>query len=155
MKTITLYDLCERTCESIKLSPPNYRQESWAVRAADYVPGTCGTAFCRAGWMMAHVQKPQSTEAWCRMSNEGFIKNDAYKLLKDAGIPDIAITELFSGAAVQHALLRIAKQGSRNYVAAGVEGMRVFMATHEAKLKAATVEVWDGEGKDEGATCRP
>ena len=132
-KPETLYDLCDQVCEHIAERPLNYYQGWWAKKAKD-VPGidehpeACGTAYCRAGWMMAILEnKPQEyTEPWQRSP----ISVKAHALFNDAGVPEDDVRELFSGTAVK------GMPGTANYVEDGIHGMREFMAKHEDKLRA-------------------
>jgi len=141
-----LYELCEQTCESMELAPLNYYQGYWAapVRAVQGHTGVehqeaCGTAYCRAGWMIANLEgKALPTEG--DGVDTVHYGTRAKKMLYQAGIPDIDIEHLFAGEALMREKdIPRAKWGTPEYVAAGVEGLRNFMAKHEAKLRAAKI----------------
>ena len=137
-KAETLWELCEQVCESIAAQPANYFQHSWAIKAESarnmalscnrdperkkQIEHTevCGTAYCRAGWMMAHLRGKAVTY------NEG---DQAMDLLRAARIE---CGTLFSSEEAGP----LAEWGTPEYVQRGVDGMRKFMEANEAKLRA-------------------
>ena len=118
-----LYELCEQVCDAIAASPTNYYQGDWSCDAKSiYGEEACGTAFCRAGWMVALSEGKSSVVN---------ITAKAYHMLQKAGIPGDSVGALFSGAAV------LAKEGTPAYTEQGIAGMREFMARWEKELKGA------------------
>lgn len=161
-KPETLYDVCELTAQAIEGSPANYYQGRWATEAKglmevynpEVAKEACGTAFCRAGWMCAITDKinPQEQETW-EMDDK--IAGHATRMLIRAGIPEIDISWLFSGAAIDfeqqekvfgRKFLREGESlpspqiGTEAYAKAGAEGMRNFMAKWEEQLKSVKVK---------------
>lgn len=140
-----LYDLCEMTAQAIEQHPANYCQQDWEAsltRVRDlwsYDPEVlnheaCGTAYCRAGWMVNLLEKPSRSHT--------NIPEKARALLLEAGIPSIAITNLFSANASG------SKVGSKDYVNKGVSGLREFMNAYETQLKSYSLEgVLDKDGR--------
>lgn len=137
----TLWEACEMTCESIALRPKNYFQEQWATKTllieAVYGPDArklgpasteeaCGTAYCRAGWMLSHITGGDVTDHNISEIMRGHMKN--------AGIPIQDALDLFSGDACG-----TRSWNTKDYVESGVRGLREFMAKHEEKLKAYRV----------------
>lgn len=145
MRTVTLLELCDMACQSIELRPNNYDQRMWAGDASGI--GGCGTAFCRAGWMMAHVKAPKRTLKWCLDST---IASSATNLFLRAGVPWIDIMRLFGGGALS---LLSHEPGTKEYAAAGATGFREFMAEHHNKLAATTVEIWEADDCNTGDTA--
>jgi hypothetical protein len=129
----TLYDLCEATAEAIELKPGNYYQEMWSVNTnvlqedvSNYKENykeACGTAYCRAGWMVALAENTSAPHM--------HIPYKAEKLLHAAGIPLMKIHQLFAAGVNGDA-----DPGTAAYVKAGADGMRAFMIEHEAKLRS-------------------
>src|SRR3990167_4590235 len=90
-----LYELCEEVCEAIMASPTNYSQLKYTADAVRMWPReaeACGTAYCRAGWMVALVHG--------RIENPTIIQNTAASMLLDADIPGEDVTALFRASAV-------------------------------------------------------
>lgn len=141
-KPENLWDLCEGVCIAIKEKPDNYFQGAYSVDAKDIHASrqtgrkeVCGTAFCRAGWMVAQLRPPKlSASDW----NNDYISTHAENLLSAAGIPSADIEDLFAGGACSDY-----RFGTPEYVAEGIAGMRAFMTKHEALLRAAPVVVED------------
>ena len=129
-KPETLYELCEQVCEAIATRPSNYCQEQWSVPACQVDSKdpnqreVCGTAYCRAGWMVALTSDSKELPI--------DISGAAIGLLCKANIPLYAIDRLFRGGAclpLEH--------GEEGYATEGVRGMREFMSLHETALKGA------------------
>lgn len=128
-----VYELLEQTAEAIEECGLNYYQTVWAAPVEHVTAGregACGTAFCRAGWMIniAHGDKALSMSPydWGRTH----IADAAYAMLETAGCPIRECAELFSGGAVTQ------KYGTQAYNKAGAKGVRQFMERHRDKLKA-------------------
>ena len=137
-----LYDLCDQVCESIAARPQNYMQQRWAStdpqRTLEIECGVdtakrltsqhemCGTAYCRAGWMMSILYDGPVDE-------DINIDRRAHILLEEAGVPGPEVVSLFVGS--QAGLLNT--WGTPEYVQRGIDGMRKFMDRHEQKLKNA------------------
>ena len=145
-----LYDLCNLSAEAITSRPLNYYQSSWAIEAKSLNRTTkkeaCGTAFCRAGWMVA-LSEPAG-----RLLLADYIANKARTMFTDAGIPLEDINALFDGGAIETELdcefdgdefLGMPDVGTQEYAEAGAAGLRAFMAKHADKLKAAPIKVED------------
>lgn len=151
-ETITVHELMERSAQSIENTPLNYTQHRYATNARMCFEKeeACGTAFCRAGWMMAHVDPPRSTSEWTTSDMYTGIERRSIKLLRDCGIPLGDIIKLFQSTALEEETKGsiLWCDGSETVAKAGAAGMRKFMQTHEAKLKAHTVEVWKDEGNE-------
>lgn len=128
MQPNNLYELCEQVCEAIEAQPLNYNQDHYAMSARIlYGKAACGTAYCRAGWMMAVLEnKPQSPGS-C-------IGGRATALLESAGIPSYSIAWLFAAGTVE------GERGSPEYIKNGVAGIRRFMTSWEHKLKTAQIK---------------
>ena len=124
-KPETLWDLCEEVCKSIEAAPLNYFQDAYVTEAAKlFGPMACGTAYCRAGWLLAIAEdKPQHS----------LINIKATRLLKAAGVDPLDIRNLFAGGQV------LGKVGTPAYVAQGVRGMRQFALRWETQLRNTTV----------------
>jgi hypothetical protein len=138
-KPETLYDLCDLVCESIATSPANYFQGRWAIPVRNISkPNStgCGTAFCRAGWMVAHL-RPAGRMPTQELSL-GMISETAVGLLTKAGVPPEDIADLFSGSALYNL-----SYDTPEYAEEGIAGMQRFMAKHSDKLKAARVQMED------------
>lgn len=127
----TLYDLCEAVAHAIETKPGNYYQQSWRVPCealkyhnAPQYKEACGTAYCRAGWMVA-LTSPDSHFSRIEMT--------ATHMLTRAGIPREFIRELFRGGAAGDTV-------NKDYVQRGAQGMRDFMQRWETELKSITVE---------------
>jgi hypothetical protein len=136
-KAENAYELLERVCEAIKASPINYGQDAWcftptpdcdcdqckALRAQQE-HGGCGTAFCRAGWIVAlhdgHAAAKETDD----------IEGRAVTLL---GLGRSDTDHLFDGSAVT------GKVGTVAYVRKGIAGVRAFMKQHAAHLKARSL----------------
>lgn len=130
------YELCERVCEAIAAHPLNYYQDYWITRKRDLpsalrVPeNECGTAYCRAGWMV-QVADGRVVER---------VSRRAFELLGDVAedgqfTEDIwHLFETFEGDAMD------LTPGTPEYIAEGIAGLRHFMAKYEARLKATPIE---------------
>lgn len=147
VKPQNLYDLCEDVCNAIALRPLNYNQGNWAIDADKVMTAeeACGTAFCRAGWMVALVDEPRTPAEWTSLP-DSYIADKAELMLLNAGIPESDINQLFSGSACfdeddANGLDGISypEPGTPLYVQRGIEGMREFMFKYEKKLKAAKI----------------
>lgn len=144
MKSMSLYELCEEICTAIAERPTNYYQEAYVVDAkavAMYKLGIsetkatsreiCGTAYCRAGWMVALTKKSGTLFSSLQIARQ------AGGMLFKAGIPARAIEDLFAGGACGSGN----QWASPAYIEAGIAGMRDFMKEYETLLKKASVEV--------------
>lgn len=152
----TLYDLCEAVCEAITMQPNNYCQERYATDAESWIrthnrstEGVCGTAFCRAGWMMAILDGERgitrTTKQWTNARNYVRIERESRKLLAKAGIPEVDIHNLFRAGSLDPAGVCSDDIGTEAYVKAGIAGMRRFMDVHEVKLKAYKIQEGDAK----------
>ena len=150
-----VWDLCEQVCDAIEASPTNYYQGAWArpvghiihrILAQEYSTPeakteACGTAFCRAGWMVAIVDQMNGPEMVKRnlASHHVFVMERATSILRKAKIPDSEIRRLFSsddaGSICESFLW-----GSKEYAAAGVRGMRRLMESYETQLKETLLD---------------
>lgn len=151
-----LYELCEQVCEAISDSPANYYQDHWAFPVKDLarrlgmeaIDGACGTAFCRAGWMINILdghKHPGTHEAWAEWRSH--IHTKATRMLANAGVSEDDIGGLF---AMNH---RDSKWGTEEYTDMGVEGMRTFMEKYETQLKEATIPALPEVPQAEEVTC--
>lgn len=133
-KPENMYELCEEVCTSIEASPQNYGQSAFAKSAQDNQKGACGTAFCRAGWMIAIIDHnagiKRTEKKW--LSYEPNIYKRSRGLLLGAGIGESEIDELFRGDVCSRT-----QDGTEAHARMGIAGMRKFMEKHELKLKAA------------------
>lgn len=167
-ETITLYELCQRAADSIEARPLNYHQEYWSRPAEnlsalvkDIAKGNaasgelCGTVFCRAGWMVAHIDQPKSPERWRaeEASDTEYAGARMEALLREAGVPDYSIANLFGGGALDAVGVSEHAYGTAKYAEAGAKGLRDFAEAHKDKLQAATVEVWVDDAPPE-ARCQ-
>lgn len=111
----TAYELLEQVCEAIEVAPQNYDQGVWSGRASNNREEFCGTAFCRAGWMVNILEgscgKTYSVDQWVtegwRKSNgtaRPSISERAHDVLEKAGIDWNERDELFNGNAVNDVL---------------------------------------------------
>lgn len=138
------YELLERVCVAIKEHPLSYWQGYWKAtrgyrgggcgdvcelpESLNTSNNTCGTAFCRAGWMVALHDGMRAKPA----SFEGRAK-ELIGVYKDDGVDCVLLgstDRLFEGGAVD------GTPGTRPYVNAGIKGIRAFMKKHAAHLKA-------------------
>jgi hypothetical protein len=153
-KAKTAYELLERVCEAIKARPLSYYQGYWKARRGqrgngvgcaplpfllDQPENTCGTAFCRAGWMVVlhdglranpRDRSSDPVMSWERRARQlldmpphlefGMLVRDDVSDLFDAGD--------YSGV-----------PGTPQYVKYGIDGLRAFMKTHEKHLKARSL----------------
>lgn len=128
----TAWELCERVCEAIQAHPLNYYQDYFVARRGGSLPealdtpaNACGTAYCRAGWMVVIADGAD----WCES-----YRDRACELLgmKRWQINDTTseICRLFG------AWLNGPTPGTKAYVRRGVSGLRRFMTKHEAHLRA-------------------
>lgn len=141
-KPETLYDLMKSVAEAIELSPGNYYQSDWEkpARRILWSEGieACGTAYCRAGWMVNLLEKPTPT------GEHDNVAQKASNLLEAAGVHPREIQNLFSGGACFYS----GRPGSDTYVKDGINGVKRFMAQHEDKLKAFKLDgVLDDDGR--------
>jgi len=148
MEKMTLWEMCERTCDAISGSPLNYYQGRWATDAkamfkvrgmTAFADEACGTAYCRAGHMLSIAKNSHVTD-------ETEISYQARHMLQKAGISPAAIGMLFWGGACNNA----GKPGSAAYVAEGVNGLKRFMTEWEIQLKGHYTtgeKVEEGNGK--------
>ena len=137
-----LYDLCDQVCESIAARPQNYMQQRWAAtepkRTLEVECGSdtaarliakhemCGTAYCRAGWMLSILRDGPVNE-------QHNISNTVMNLLHKAGVPPSDTDKLFNGSQAGP----LSTWGTPGYVQKGITGVREFMAKHEQTLKNA------------------
>lgn len=118
-RATNLYELCEQVCEAIEISPESYNQQHWISSRG------CGTAFCRGGWMVALLEKPNRTKPKSGVSEK------ARHLLINAGIPAGDVDALFGGSACYPY-----KPEDPRFAQRGIDGMKEFMARYEVKLRA-------------------
>lgn len=152
LKPETVWDVCEQAAQSIELLPTHYYQgafatptdnlascENLSALSAAQKRETCGTSFCRAGWMVATLDadKQRTPDEWDML--DAMISYRARKLLLKAGAAHCDINQLFDGDAVGGC----GKIGTKAYAAAGAKGLRDFMKKYEAGLKATKVEEGD------------
>ena len=137
-KAKTAYELLERVCAHIKAKPQTYLQERFIAtgdQAHEYgLHPPCGTAACRAGWIVALHDGPLDPRDY------GGIQTRANAIL---GLDSQTTGDLFSGAALNCGLDAIdfmVKPGTAAYVRAGVRGLRSFMKRHAAHLKARKLD---------------
>ena len=137
-KPENLYQLCEMVCEQIATTPKNYVQQRYATVASSWNEESCGTAFCRAGWMVNILDHSagitRTTDEWVYNT---LISLRSEQLFMDAGFDSADmkdVTLLFNGGACS-----MHNIGSPEYVREGIDGLRRFMAKHEDKLKAARI----------------
>jgi len=142
-KALNAYELLARVCEAIKAHPLAYYQGSWVVPTERLVQAvgeytdaqmrtSCGTAYCRAGWVVAlHDGRQRAVDL--------SLTDAKYPALPVAdrsddilGLDRSATHDLYDGEACDYA----GRPGSRTYVRAGIRGLREFMTQHEAHLKA-------------------
>ena len=104
----------------------------------------CGTAYCRAGWMLSILYDGPVSDG------DYSISAQAYRLLGEAGVPPEDIEDLFKGSQAGP----ISTWGTPGYVQKGIDGMRAFMAKHEKKLKKAQLIYGEkpGDVKVKGST---
>jgi len=142
-KPETLWELCEQVCEAIRMSPKNYTQETWATDARSLNEEACGTAYCRAGWMVALTSDEKDILSKYHTGSLN-ICISASNMLKRAGVVDRDIDTLFSGAAVDRQCYRdgieVPDQGTPEYAEQGVKGMREFMEKWEKQLKETKID---------------
>lgn len=146
-KPSNLYELCDLVAEAIEIQPKNYFQDKWVFNAKlCNGDDACGTAFCRAGWITALMETEEHNTAWWLENRNDYIRTSAQSLLLTAGIPKEAINNLFYFAGIDspyndafhNANGRLGcDSGTPEYAKAGADGMRLFMAQYEEKLKAA------------------
>jgi hypothetical protein len=112
------YQLLDRVCKAIEREPQRFNQSDW-----------CGTAFCRAGWMVVlHDGKLGLNEVHVGVRAEELLDmdlSDSWSLF--------STYEMFNPAAG-------ARPGTVEYAKAGVDGTRAFMKKHAAHLKARSLE---------------
>lgn len=140
----TLYDLCEGVIQAIETQHGNYFQGLWCVPVEslrvnvsyNYI-GACGTAYCRAGWMIALAEASNK-----KLTNMQ-IHRKANALLRKAGIRQEVIDQLFSGDACSGFT-----PGSPAYAKAGADGVRQFMALYEKELKNVRLDDCRDESGD-------
>lgn len=134
------YELCERVCEHIAAEPLTYNQATFLScdvdeqRAVMGRPTDCGTMACRAGWMVVLTDGINRAVA-----HEFHIEERACELLGViSSTSDIGwdVADLFNGGAIDEDIL---KPGTEAYALEGVRGLRAFMATHEAHLRATPI----------------
>lgn len=140
-KAKTAYELLERVCVAIEAHPAAYYQGWWKCTRGgrggnpplphDIVDkNECGTAFCRAGWIVVSNDgnKRAHTNDWYPWSIRA-----AELIGAEAG--DIAsdLSRLFASYAIDGAG---ATPGTLKYARAGIRGIREFMKTHRDHLKA-------------------
>ena len=135
-----LYELCDEVCIAIEASPTNYYQPMWATPARGvYGKKACGTAFCRAGWMVALA------DGHAKAASGGVYKR-ALEMFTKAGISKAELQLLFQpdpgayGRAYGDVVDKYVKEGTPEYVAIGAAGMRKFMAKWKKQLKEAKLD---------------
>jgi hypothetical protein len=144
-KAKTAYELLGRVCEAIKAHRFAYYQGAWSMKAEWAFPpeqaarNECGTAFCRAGWMVAlHDGAKNIDVAADKVLLPGSIDyvsipTRASELL-DMSADDQDVLALFDGEACSGV------PGSSGYVAQGIRGLRAFMKKHAKHLKARSLK---------------
>jgi hypothetical protein len=123
-------------CEAIASHPEAYYQNDFVADVDKCgfpvdvaAKNTCGTAFCRAGWVvLLHdgVERARGYDVSDRAVQLIGLKNGRRSSLwahRD-------IVRLFQGDAVK------GQAGTRAYVREGVRGLRMFMRKHAKHLKA-------------------
>ena len=149
-----LYELMEMTAEAIELLPKNYYQDSFSMHAKDVPSDTetcnndegdltargkrlskkaCGTAFCRAGWMMAILDPKLGKMNPDSIDDHEEIYKPAMNLLTDAGCDAGVVGHLFGGGSG----INGERWGTKAYAKAGAKGVRDFMEQYKTELKAA------------------
>ena len=136
-KPRTAWELCERVCEAIAAHPGGYLQEMWVTRGKKVIGRAmsaslprkeiCGTAFCRAGWL---IEVADGAGAAAAMACSWEARANAL-----LGVPHSATHNLFAASA-----LGALKPGTKAYVREGIAGLRRFMKAHEAHLKARVLK---------------
>jgi hypothetical protein len=136
-KAANAYELLGRVCEAIEARPLSYYQGWWSQsRGATGVcaledelntpENECGTAYCRAGWIVALHDGHHVAKDWRRVQDRACALLDMDEFDTD---------ELFNGGAVPLSLT----PGSTRYVRAGIAGVRAFMRKHKAHLQARSL----------------
>jgi hypothetical protein len=131
------YELCERACEEIAAHPLNYYQDLFVASRElgglptelDVPENECGTAFCRAGWLAYIVDG--------KVNSPTHAEDRATELLlgPDPGTGlSYDVADLFDPFFDESG-----HPGTPEYVAQGVRGLRVFMATWEKHLKTTPI----------------
>ena len=145
-KAKTAYELLERVCEAIKAHPLNYYQGYWKSRrgrskgqvrhtqvmealppSLDVPENTCGTAFCRAGFIVAEHDGYEARPIDFNQRARRLLGIDEYESFDD-------VSRLFDASAVT------GTPGTSRYVRQGIAGLRAFMKEHEAHLKARSLK---------------
>ena len=155
----TLYELCEQTAEAIELAPETYNQDYFIHNTSKdeeaYLrEGSCGTSFCRAGWMYVLLQSEPLTPAnITRLTcDTSLIYQPVERLFKKAGIPYEELDALFGAAANDdedledrwdqykyHTDIHNYQPGTKAYAKEGAKGLREFMHKYEDELRAASL----------------
>jgi hypothetical protein len=129
------YELLGRVAREIPQHPEAYFKHDWQrpVHLCPMSPrvqakNECGTAFCRAGWIVG--------------LHDGFEKmkaNPTYPIASRAdailGLFDDETHELFYDESVD-----VARPGTRAYARIGAAGVRAFMEKHAKHLKARSLK---------------
>ena len=137
-KAKTAWELCERVCEQITAEPRTYDQRMWRLSANDWqiakrpprLRPKCGTAFCRAGWIVALRDGAKKVD-----NNSCQVRANAI-----LNLPRDATDQLFSGVAERLERWTVRTPGSIGAAKAGVRGLRAFMKKHAAHLKARSLK---------------
>ena len=131
-KATNAYDLLDDVCKVIAEEPKRYDQNRWGVtgwRARRIYPAeelpACGTVGCRAGWIVALTDGRQGLDRAVRRFD---VRDTAIRIL---GVKPSDVRRLFDASSVRNELC----QGTPEYAAAGVRGLRRFMRKHRARLK--------------------
>ena len=153
-KATNAYELLEEVCQAITEEPLRYNQQTWIDQNIglrrefeEEVPA-CGTMACIAGWVCTlrrthanHIQDVPMIGARL-LGFQWYVRDlsdfSSYEEYAEACVRDTQpVRDLFSDKLLEGSEnLR----GTPEYAAMGVEEIRKFMATHEARLKATTYE---------------
>lgn len=116
-KAKNAYELLERVCRAIAEAPQHYNQTEW-----------CGTAYCRAGWIVAVHDGPIDDRHADDVGNRAM---ELLDLSSDECWPLFSTYELFRTDA---------EPGTSEYAEEGVRGVRVFMSQYSSHLKARSLK---------------
>lgn len=131
-KAKTAWELLERVIQHIKEEPQRYYQDWWCYRdtrklASLNLSPPCGTAACRAGWIVALHDGPTAAPLRHAGRWPSPVESRANEIL---GLDSWDTSALFAGGMID------GTPGTRAYVREGVRGLREFMKEYKAHLKA-------------------
>ena len=143
-KAANAYELLQRVCAAIKAHPLAYYQAAWVLTNKWEVQSnceftdaqmaeSCGTAYCRAGWIVA---LHDGRRAALQLEKDGgwLTSSVCIRANRVLGLEPEQTYRLFDGGAIG------GRPGTRRYVAAGIRGVRAFMNQHAAHLKARSLK---------------